>query len=84
MLPPSSVVREISDDVFGNAVEPTCLEDKSFDFAGLFSQTTEELVVDYGGCLPLNATINLVLACKDALWEQFEVIFNFKIMIMVR
>lgn len=73
MLPPSSVVRELPDDVIGDVIESRRPEDKPFDIAGLFLHTTEELTVEYGGCLPLNTTINLVLACKDALWEQFEV-----------
>lgn len=76
MLPPSSVVRELSDDVIGDMTESRCTEDEPFDMPGLFLQTTEELTVEYGGCLPLNSTINLVLACKDAVWEQFEVCKN--------
>ncbi|GJJ08583.1 hypothetical protein Clacol_002802 [Clathrus columnatus] len=74
MLPPSSLVRELPDNVVGDMTVSTCMEDKPFDISVLFLPTNEELEIEYGGRLPLNATINLVLACKDAIWEQFEAI----------
>ena len=33
-----------------------------------------ELAIKHGGEMHLNQTMNSILACKEALWEQFEVL----------
>jgi hypothetical protein len=80
MLPPSSFVRERNDPLSGSTPEPRANERQLLDVATMLRMEKHaaslETTMDIGGPMHLNQTLHVVLACKEAIWEQFEVCNN--------
>jgi hypothetical protein len=88
MLPPSSFVRDREDSLSGagmentlsgSRAEPSALMEKHVDMKDMLrtmaphAANLEEVTLDHAGQMHLQLTMNTVLACKEAMWEQFEV-----------
>ncbi|KAF8532199.1 S-adenosyl-L-methionine-dependent methyltransferase [Gautieria morchelliformis] len=85
MLPPSSFVRDredslsgagMEDTLSGSSAEPSALMEQHIDVKDMLRMAPHaanlEVTFDHGGQMHLQMTMDMVLACKEAMWEQFE------------
>lgn len=81
MLPPSSFVREQDDPLSGPTSEPLNANEKELLNVAMLRMEPHDVsleanIADLRGHMHLTQTLQVVLACKEAMWEQFEVCSN--------
>lgn len=76
MLPPSSFVRGQEDPLSGSVADSSTKQ-LPIDIGKMLllepHNAHMEVTSDVEGQLHLNQTLNTILSCKEAIWEQFEV-----------